>query len=241
MPRFYCPQPLELNVLLSLPDAIAHHIQVLRLKEGEVITLFNGEGGEYAASIEHIEKKQVEVRLKTFSAREAEPAHGLALAQVLPEGSKMDWIIEKAVELGATSVQPLLSERSVIRLNAERATKKMSHWQGVMAAASEQCGRNRLPHLNEPLPFLNWIAQQDLHPRLLLSPRGTQNLSGWAKHHPAQAVTLIIGPEGGLTPAEEQAAIKHGALCLTMGERVLRTETAGLAAMAALQSIWDGL
>jgi 16S rRNA (uracil1498-N3)-methyltransferase len=117
----------------------------------------------------------------------------------------------------------------------------MSHWHGVMAAASEQCGRNRLPHLNEPLPFLNWIAQQDLHPRLLLSPRGTQNLSGWAKHHPAQAVTLIIGPEGGLTSLEEQAAIAHGALCLAMGERVLRTETAGLAAMAALQSIWDGL
>jgi 16S rRNA (uracil1498-N3)-methyltransferase len=153
----------------------------------------------------------------------------------------MDWIMEKAVELGATSIQPLLSERSVIRLNAERATKKMSHWQGVLAAASEQCGRNRLPHLNEPLPFLNWIAQQDLHPRLLLSPRGTQSLSGWAKHHPAQAVTLIIGPEGGLTPLEEQAAMTHGALCLTMGERVLRTETAGLAAMAALQSIWDGL
>jgi 16S rRNA (uracil1498-N3)-methyltransferase len=96
MPRFYYPQPLELNVLLSLQDTIAHHIQVLRLKEGEVITLFNGEGGEYAASIEHIEKKRVEVRLKTFSAREAEPAHGLALAQVLPEGSKMDWILEKA-------------------------------------------------------------------------------------------------------------------------------------------------
>ena len=206
MPRFYCPQPLELNVLLSLPDAIAHHIQVLRLKEGEVITLFNGEGGEYAASIEHIEKKRVEVRLKTFSAREAEPAHALALAQVLPEGSKMDWIMEKAVELGATSIQPLLSERSVIRLNAERATKKMSHWQGVLAAASEQCGRNRLPHLSEPLPFLSWIA-----------------------------------PEGGLTPVEEQAAITHGALCLTMGERVLRTETAGLAAIAALQSIWDEL
>ncbi len=239
MPRFYCHQPLEINQLLSLPDNIAHHIQVLRLKEGDIITLFNGLGGEYAASIERLEKKKVEARLKTFSAREVEPAHGMALAQVLPEGSKMDWILEKAVELGATSIQPLLSTRSVIRLDAERTAKKMGHWNGILAAASEQCGRNRLPHLAEPLPFLSWVAQQDLHPRLLLSPRGSQSLSAWAKHQPARAVSLIIGPEGGLTPQEEQAAIDHGALCLTLGERVLRTETAGLAAMAALQSIWD--
>ncbi len=239
MPRFYCQQPLEINLLLSLPDDIAHHIQVLRLKEGDVITLFNGEGGEYAASIERIEKKRVEARLKFFSSREAELAHGLVLAQVLPEAGKMDWIIEKAVELGATAIQPLISNRSVIRLSSERTTKKMAHWQGILAAASAQCGRNRLPHLSEPLPFMSWIEQRDLHPRLLLSPRGSQSLSTWVKHQPAQAVTLIIGPEGGLTPQEEQAAITHGALCLTMGERILRTETAGIAAMAALQSIWD--
>jgi 16S rRNA (uracil1498-N3)-methyltransferase len=153
----------------------------------------------------------------------------------------MDWIIEKAVELGATAFIPLAASRSVVKLSADRAEKKMRHWQGIMAAAAEQCGRNRLPHLAEPVNFTQWVAQTDLHKRLLLSPRGTLSLSGWAKHHPAQAVTLIIGPEGGLTPAEEQAAIKHGALCLTMGERVLRTETAGLAAMAALQSIWDGM
>lgn len=127
----------------------------------------------------------------------------------------------------------------MIRLSAERTAKKMGHWQGILAAASEQCGRNRLPHLGEPLPFMSWVAQHDLHPRLLLSPRGSQSLSAWAKHQPARAVTLIIGPEGGLTPQEEQAAIDHGALCLTLGGRVLRTETAGLAALAALQSIWD--
>ena len=241
MPRFYCQQPLEINLLLSLPEHIAHHIQVLRLEVGDVITLFNGEGGEYAASIEYVEKKRVAARLKTFSPREAEPAHGLALAQVLPEGNKMDWIVEKAVELGVTSIQPLVSNRSVIRLSAERATKKMAHWKGILAAASEQCGRNRLPHLADPLPYQRWIDQQDLHPRLLLSPRGSQSLSAWAKHHPAQAVTLIIGPEGGLAPAEEHSAITHGALCLTLGKRILRTETAGLAAIAALQLIWDGL
>ena len=241
MPRFFCNQPFDTGMLLALPDAVARHVQVLRLKEGELITLFNGTGGEYTASIERLEKKQVQVLVKSFSAREAETAHSLCLAQVLPEGSKMDWIIEKAVELGATAIQPLISSRSVVRLNEDRAMKKMHHWAGIMASAAEQCGRNRLPQLSEPQPFLNWITQQDLHHRILLSPRGSQPLSHWARHQPAQAVTLIIGPEGGLSQAEEEAAIAHGVLCLTLGERVLRTETAGLAAMAALHAVWGEL
>lgn len=241
MPRFYCNQPLETGMLLALPEAVGRHVQVLRLKEGELITLFNGTGGEYTASLERLEKKQVQVRVKSFSAREAESAHGLCLAQALPEGSKMDWIIEKAVELGVTAIQPLISSRSVVRLSEDRAAKKMQHWRGIMASAAEQCGRNRLPHLGEPMAFDGWINQQDLHRRILLSPRGSQPLSQWARHHPAQALTLIIGPEGGLSPAEEDAAIAQGALCLTLGERVLRTETAGLAAVAALQALWGEL
>ncbi len=241
MPRFYCNQPLETGLQLVLPDAVARHVQVLRLKEGDLITLFNGAGGEYAARIERLEKKYVQVLIKTFSARESETAHGLSLAQGLPEGSKIDWIIEKAVELGATSIQPLISSRCVVRLSEERAKRKMQHWTGIMAAAAEQCGRNRLPHLAEPESYEGWIGQQDLHRRIVLSPRGSQPLSQWARHHPAQAVTLIIGPEGGLSPAEEDTAIARGALCLTLGERVLRTETAGLAAMAALQAVWGEL
>lgn len=241
MPRFFCNQPLDIGMLLTLSDTVARHIQVLRLNPGEIITLFNGAGGEYSAIVDRIDKKHVQVLVKAFSGREAELAHGLSLAQALPEGSKIDWIIEKAVELGATAIQPLISSRSVVRLTDDRATKKMSHWQGIMAAAAEQCGRNRLPLLGEPLPFDRWVAQQDLHRRILLSPRGSQPLSQWARHHPAQAVTLIIGPEGGLAPVEEQAAIAQGALCLSLGERVLRTETAGVAAMAALQAVWGEL
>jgi len=137
-------------MLLVLPDAVARHVQVLRLKEGELVTLFNGKGGEYTASIERLEKKHVQVLVKNFSPREAESAHSLCLAQVLPEGSKMDWIIEKAVELGATTIQPLISSRSLVRLNEDRTAKKMQHWTGIMASAAEQCGRNRLPHLAEP-------------------------------------------------------------------------------------------
>jgi 16S rRNA (uracil1498-N3)-methyltransferase len=180
----------------------------------------------------------VQVELKIFSAREAEPAHALTLAQALPEGSKMDWIVEKAVELGATAIQPLAAARSVVRLSPERTEKKMTHWQGIMAAAAEQCGRNRLPHLAEPADFGQWIRQQDLHRRVLLSPRGSTSLSDWARHHPPQALTILIGPEGGFSDVEESAALAHGALCLTMGERILRTETAGLAALAIVQAHW---
>ena len=241
MPRFYCDQPLEAGQLLRLPDHTARHVQVLRLKVGDVVTLFNGSGGEYTATLTGIDKKQVELEVKTFSAREAEPAHAITLAQGLPEGTKMDWIVEKAVELGATGIQPLMCSRSVIRLDEERAAKKMTHWQGIMAAAAEQCGRNRLPMLGTPLRFDQWVAQQSMHRRVLLSPRANESLHAWARHQPAQAITLMIGPEGGWSEDEERLAISHGALCLGLGERILRTETAGIAALAALQALWAGV
>jgi 16S rRNA (uracil1498-N3)-methyltransferase len=241
MPRFYCDQPIEAGQLLRLPEPVARHMQVLRLKIGDVVTLFNGRGGEFTGTLASIDKKQVEVAVKTFSAREAEPHHAITLAQGLPEGTKMDWIVEKAVELGATGIQPLLCSRSVIRLDEERAGKKMLHWQGIMAAAAEQCGRNRLPLLGAPLRFDHWVAQQSMHRRVLLSPLANESLHAWARHQQAKAITLMIGPEGGWSEDEERLAISHGALCLGLGERVLRTETAGLAALAALQALWAGV
>jgi 16S rRNA (uracil1498-N3)-methyltransferase len=241
MPRFYCDRPLENELLLHLPDPIARHVQVLRLKTGDMITLFNGLGGEYTGTLTTVGKKNVEVVLKTFSAREAEPAHSITLVQGLPEGAKMDWIVEKAVELGVTGIQPLMCSRSVIRLDEERAGKKMLHWRAIMAAAAEQCGRNRLPVLGTPLRFDQWIIQKSMHRRVLLSPRATENLSVWARHQPPQAIALMVGPEGGWSEEEERLAQSHGALCLGMGERILRTETAGLAALATLQALWGGM
>ncbi|MBV8625084.1 MAG: 16S rRNA (uracil(1498)-N(3))-methyltransferase [Herbaspirillum sp.] len=241
MPRFFFPQALSIGSALTLSDQIAHHIQVLRLQPGDAITLFNGQGGEYVATLSAIEKKRAHAEVKTFSPREAELPYGLTLAQALPEGSKMDWIVEKAVELGATALQPLAAQRCVVRLSGERAEKKQAHWQGIIHAAAEQCGRNRLPHLGELADFRRWIGQSDLHRRILLSPRGEAPLSGWARHHPPQAVTLMVGPEGGFTEEEEDLACAQGALMLTMGSRVLRTETAGLAALAALNAVWGEL
>lgn len=238
MPRFHCPLPLAVGSVISLPDHIAHHIHVLRLAVGETITLFNGEGGEYAATLCEIDKKRACVEVKAFSPREVELPYALTLAQALPEGTKMDWVIEKAVELGANAIQPLAAQRCVVRLSAERAGKKMAHWQGIIAAAAEQSGRNRLPNLAEPADFQAWIGQHNLHCRILLSPRAEQSLSAWAHHHPPKAVALLIGPEGGFTEQEENMAIAHGAIALSMGPRVLRTETAGLAALTALNAIW---
>jgi len=241
MPRFYCPFPLAIGSDIALPETIAHHIHVLRLAAGDTITLFNGEGGEYAASLHTLEKRRAGALIKTFSAREAELPYALTLAQALPEGAKLDWIIEKAVELGATALQPLAAQRCVVRLSAERAEKKMAHWRGIIAAATEQSGRNRIAQLCEPVAFDDWVGRQNLHRCILLSPRAEQSLSGWARHHPPQAVALLVGPEGGFSADEERAAIAHGALALSMGPRVLRTETAGLAALAALNAVWGEL
>jgi 16S rRNA (uracil1498-N3)-methyltransferase len=241
MPRFYCPQELFPGAVITLPDHVAHHVNVLRLTAGEHVTLFNGEGGEYTATIAGIEKKRVSAEVKTFSPREAELPYAVTLAQALPEASKMDWIIEKAVELGVHAIQPLAAQRCVVRLSAERAAKRLLHWQGVIVAAAEQSGRNRLPHLAEPVDLNNWIGRQDLHVRILLSPRAEQSLSDWARHHPPQAVALMIGPEGGFTDAEEDIAGAQGVLSLSMGPRVLRTETAGLAALSALNAIWGAM
>ncbi|OEZ61048.1 16S rRNA (uracil(1498)-N(3))-methyltransferase [Duganella sp. HH105] len=241
MPRFYIAQALAIGQLVSLPEAVAHHIQVLRLAQGELVTLFNGEGGEYGATLSEIGKRHVSVEIKTHLPREVELPFGVTLAQALPEASKMDWIIEKAIELGVSGVQPLAAQRCVVRLSAERAEKKMAHWQGIIASASEQSGRNRLAQLAPLQDYKQWITQQDMHRRIILTPRAEQSLADWARHQSPQAVTLVIGPEGGLSDAEENLAIQHGALPLAMGPRILRTETAGLSAVAVLSGLWGGM
>lgn len=240
MPRFYCSQQLAVGAAIALPEEVAHHAQVLRLAPGDPITLFNGEGGEYGATLTAVDRKRATAQIDAFSPREAELSYAVTLAQALPEASKMDWIIEKAVELGVTAIQPLASQRCVVRLSAERAAKKLAHWQGIIIAAAEQSGRNRLPRLAEPIDFHAWIGQRDVQP-ILLTPRAGQSLTDWARRQPPQPVALLIGPEGGFTEQEESAAQAAGALMLSMGPRILRTETAGLAALAALNAAWGGM
>jgi len=243
MPRFYCPQPLAVGATVDLPESVAHHLHVVRLQPGAALTLFDGRGGQYRATLVETGKKRASASVDAFDAIDAELPYAVTLAQGLPEGSKMDWIVEKAVELGVAAVQPLAAQRSVVRLSGERLEKRQAHWQGVIESASEQSGRNRLAQLLPLAEFRRWIdmAPDAQQLRILLSPRGTASLAGWAQANAPQPITLLVGPEGGFSPEEEDAAIAAGALPLTMGPRVLRTETAALAAMAMLAGIWGGM
>jgi 16S rRNA (uracil1498-N3)-methyltransferase len=241
MPRFYCPQPLAAGAIVDLPEAVAHHLFVVRMQPGDALTLFDGRGGQYRASLLDSGKKRASARVEEHEAVDLELPYAITLAQGLPEGSKMDWIIEKAVELGVAGIVPLAAQRSVVRLSAERAEKRHAHWQGVIVAASEQCGRNRLARLAPLMDFDRFIAAQDAQPRILFSPRATQSLADWARAAGPQAVSLMVGPEGGFNEQEEQTAVRAGTLALSLGPRVLRTETAGLAAIAALNALWGQL
>jgi 16S rRNA (uracil1498-N3)-methyltransferase len=241
MARFYCPQPLAAGLTITLPDQVAHHAWVLRLQPGTELTLFNGDGGEYLAELATLDKKGAGARILAFVERDRELPYEITLAQALPEAAKMDWIIEKAVEMGVAAIQPLAAQRCVVRLAGERADKRQAHWQGVIVAASEQSGRNRLARLAALDSFSGYVGQSDLHKRVLLTPRATQSLAEWARHQPPQALTLLIGPEGGYTDQEEDAAVARGAIALSMGPRVLRTETAGIAAVAAINALWAGM
>ncbi|WP_426341689.1 16S rRNA (uracil(1498)-N(3))-methyltransferase [Pseudoduganella sp. S-14] len=241
MPRFHVPQPLAAGQQLELPADVAHHVNVVRMEPGDTLTLFNGNGGEYTAVLTDVQKKKAWAEIKVFDPREAELPFAVTLAQALPEGSKMDWIIEKAVELGVAGIQPLAARRCVVRLSAERAEKKLEHWNGIVVSASEQCGRNRLASVAAPQEFREWISQQDLHKRVILTPRATKSLADWARHQPAQALSIMVGPEGGFSDEEEAEALRHGVLPLSIGPRVLRTETAALAAVSILSAAWGGI
>ena len=241
MPRFYCAQPLAVGEIIDLPEAVAHHAYVLRLQEGAELCLFNGDGGEVIARLVRVDKRRASARIVACVTRDVELPYEITLVQALPEASKMDWIIEKAVEMGVAAIQPLAAQRCVVRLAGERAEKKLAHWQAVIVAASEQSGRNRLARLAPVDDFHQWTAQQGMHKRILLTPRARQSLPDWARHQPPQAVSIMTGPEGGFTLHEEDAAIERGALALSMGPRILRTETAGIAAVAVLNALWGGM
>ena len=224
----------------DLPAGAARHVQVLRLQPGDAITLFNGAAahGQWQAQIVEMGRSHVQVRLVAHEALECEHRRPVHLLAGITANERMDWLVEKATELGAASLTPLLAERSVLKLKGERADKKFAHWQAVAVAACEQCGRNRVPLIHPAHSLADWLAA---HPaagaaqttRLLLSLRpGTQPLHAAATG--SGAVLFLSGPEGGLSAAEEDLALAHGFAPVTLGSRVLRAETAPLAALAAL-------
>ena len=239
MTRLFCDFPLAIGENIELPKDAARHIMVLRLSAGDTLTLFNGLGGEYHARITRIDRQRVTTEIVSHSSREAELPYRITLAQGIPEATKMDWIIEKAVELGVSDIIPLAAQRSVVRLDKDRAEKRLSRWQAIAISAAQQCGRNRLPHIASPVGTGEYLRQTTPSPRILFSPRATETLSEWARHQKPQNITLLIGPEGGFSPEEENMAEQQGVTFLSMGPRILRTETAGLAAVAAINALWE--
>jgi len=237
LPRFYCREALSPGAHVDLPEPVARHaVRVLRLPPGAPMVLFDGRGGEYLAHIERIERDRVVAELASWNDVERESPLQVTLVQALQAGDKMDFTIQKAVELGVCGIVPVDSRRSVLKLAGERAAKRVAHWQGVAAAACEQCGRNQVPIVS-PLERLDqWLARPaDGALRLMLAPDATTTLDDLT---PAKHVQLLIGAEGGLDPQEVIAAQQSGFQAVRLGPRVLRTETAGLAALAALQALW---
>jgi 16S rRNA (uracil1498-N3)-methyltransferase len=234
MPRFFCPVPLATGQSLDLPAGAARHVQVLRLQPGARITLFNGEGGEFDATVEGMGRSDVRVQVGTHDSIEREAKHRLLLAVGIPANERMDWLVEKATELGAAAIQPLLTERTVLRLAGERAAKRLAHWQGIAIAACEQSGRNRVPVIHPVQELREWlraIPGTSDPARLMLALR-TDALPLPVAFD--TAVTVLSGPEGGLSMGEEDAALRAGFTAVTLGPRVLRAETAPLAVLSRL-------
>ena len=252
LPRFHCPTALVPGDALNLPLGTARHVQVLRLQPNDEITLFNGQGGEFKAVVTHMGRSDVSVRVGEHKQIERELNLRVNLWSGITANERMDWLLEKATELGATTLLPITAERSVLKLKGDRADKKLAHWQAIAVASSEQCGRNRVLQVCSPATLSQAIAQLSVSPLqaarwvLSLAPgnRSLQEMMQTLKT-PKEAgqskmseVILLSGPEGGLSPAEEAQAIAAGFVPVSLGNRVLRAETAPVAVLSAL-SCWD--
>ena len=236
-PRLFVPGPLHAGATLDLPATATRHVQVLRLQPGAAVTLFDGGGGEWSASVLQIGRDRVQVQVHAHTARECELPVAVTIALAMPANDRMDSLIEKATELGVAALVPLIAEHSVLRLAAERAERRQAHWQAIAVAACEQCGRNRVPRVEPVQALPAWLA--GLAP---LATGETRLLLGWRAARPwAQAsaglgerLALLSGPEGGFTDAEEDMARLRSFVTTQLGPRVLRADTAPLACLAAL-------
>ncbi len=232
--RFYCPLPLIAHTEITLPEEVSHHlVRVLRCEPGTRFSLFNGEGGEHEAELVEAGKKAARARLLQFHAENRQSPLHTHLGQVMSKGDRMDYAIQKATEMGVTEITPLSSERCELRLRGEeRADKKLEHWRRVAISACEQCGRNIPPLIHEPSALTDWLQSTQTELRLVLAPA----VSGSLPTAAPSSVAVLIGPEGGLAAPEITQALQAGFTPWQLGPRVLRTETAPVAALAILQA-----
>jgi 16S rRNA (uracil1498-N3)-methyltransferase len=234
MLRLHVDEPLSSGLMLDLPPGAARHAQVRRVQPGDALVLFDGRGGEWQARVQAMGRQSVQVQVLTHEVTDRELPLGVTLAVGMPANERMDWLVEKATELGVSTLQPLHSERSVMRLEGDRAERKREHWQAQAVAAAEQCGRTRVPQVRPVRRLAEWLAEPGLPAeRWVLSPQAQQTL-----HRPVAGASVVVlsGPEGGLSATEEAAALAAGFIAVQLGPRVLRAETAPLAVLA-----WLGL
>jgi 16S rRNA (uracil1498-N3)-methyltransferase len=239
MSRFFCPPPLPLSGPFQLPADAAHHaVRVLRLREGNSVNIFDGLGNECQGVIVELSGKQVIISGITRIDADRESPLNILLAQALTSSEKMDWVIQKATEVGVTEIQPVDTERSVAKLSVDRATKRLEHWQQVAISACEQCGRNILPIIQAPIDIMVWMQQmqETSDTRFILLPQSATSFH--AQPRPQGRVILLIGSEGGFAQAECDAALRCGFISIGLGKRVMRTETAAIVGLAALQTLW---
>lgn len=235
VPRFYVPQPCVVGQEFTLPDTTFRHaVQVLRLGVGEPLILFNGEGGEYAAQMGNISKRSASVLIDSFSALDTESPVHLTLVQAIIKLDKMDFALQKAVELGANTIQPLITQRSVVRIGKEQVDKKLQHWEGIVVAACEQSGRTRMPSVQAPLTLERWLETPCTGTRMILAPGDFPRINALPSDLPTP-IALLIGPEGGFTDEEVETCVQAGVMPVSLGPRILRAETASIAALALLQ------
>lgn len=239
-PRFYTPQTLELGLITPLPSNAANHAsRALRLTVGDAATLFNGDSYDYLCELVTVTKSTVTAQVMSKHAVKNESPLNITLLQAISSGERMDYTIQKAVELGVNAIQPINSQRSVVKLTGDRAEKRQAHWQNIVISACEQSGRATVPQVNNAMTLANWLSQNPASTnasRITLSPTATQTLQDLAL--PTGEIYLLIGAEGGLTQAEIELASTQGFAAVQLGKRILRTETAALAAVAAMQIIW---
>ncbi|EHQ51799.1 hypothetical protein ECTPHS_03844 [Ectothiorhodospira sp. PHS-1] len=247
VPRCYLDHPLAVGREVALDERVHRHVvQVLRLRTGAPLILFNGDGAEYTATLIQAERRASAARIEARVPRDTRPALPVTLAQGIAKGDRMDYGLQKATELGVSRIQPVITRRTVGGDDERRLDKRMTHWRGVVISACEQCGRNDIPELLPPMPLTRWLGAYRSGPGaeeqalgLVLDPRATHGLTG-IRDRPA-SIHLLIGPEGGLEENEIGQAIHEGMTPVRLGPRILRTETAGVAALAVIQALWGDL
>jgi 16S rRNA (uracil1498-N3)-methyltransferase len=233
IPRIYTTQDLSINEKITLAPSAGHYVaNVLRMKQGRVVTLFNGEGGEYKARLDLVSKKSVSATVTAFTDVDTESSLQVELGVCIIKNDRMDWLFQKAAELGVSNISPLLSEHTDIKLPAERIDKKMKHWQQIIENACQQSGRTAVPTINTPQTLTEWVGQVQADYKCMLHPHDSAKIN--AELSPS-TVALLVGPEGGLEEKELAAAVEAEFSAISLGPRILRAETAPLAALSVLQ------